>query len=206
MAVALTLTVGAAWAARGPLALFSSNPQGEGASPGTLWDQDVVPQSVERAGAVRIPQHGTVEFWHADTRQGGWCGAIRLPDGGWAATNDGDGGGTAPGCYPTRAQTNGDDPLLVLNGFDYYEVQLDARNRGGSFWRLYYGIVTGERPVVSVLDRSSGRRATASGGGRFILAIPDADPERAVPLPKGADAFGLVAYDAAGHVVASEGR
>ncbi|HZG34343.1 MAG TPA: hypothetical protein VEY87_00705 [Gaiellaceae bacterium] len=85
-------------------------------------------------------------------------------------------------------------------------MQLDARNRGGSFWRLYYGIVTGERPVVSVLDRSSGRRATVSGGGRFILAIPDADPERAVPLPKGADAFGLVAYDAAGHVVASEGR
>ena len=94
--------------------------------------------------------------------------------------------------------------MFVLNGFDYYEVQIDARDRGGSFWRVYYGVLATERPVVSVVDRTSGRRAHVSAGERFMLAVPDAQPERSVPLPGGARAIDLVAYDAGGRVVAAE--
>lgn len=202
---ALTLGVGAAWAATGgALELFQTNPQSDGAAPESLWDQDVIPASVVRAAVLPIPQYGDLEFWYGDAEQGGWCGAIRLPNGQWAATKESGVGGTAPGCYPTREQTNGDDPIFVINGFDYYEVQIDARAEGGSFWRVYYGILATEKPVAAVVDRISGRRAQVHRGERFAIAVPDSQPERTVPLAGNTYAVDLVAYDADGEVIAAE--
>ena len=200
---ALVVGVSAAWAAvSGALELFKTNPQGQGAAPGTLWDQDVVASSVVRAAVLPIPKYGDVQFWYADAEQGGWCGAIRLPDGTWAATKESGIGGTAPGCYPTREQTNAVDPVFVINGFDYYENQIDARGKGGIFWRVYYGILTTDRPVASVVDRITGRRAEVHAGSRFAIAVPDLRPETAAPSP--GYTLDLVARDAAGKVVAEE--
>ena len=199
--VALTVGASVAWAAvDGPLQLFQSNPQGRDAGPASVWHQDVIPASVIRAAVVPVPRVGEVEFWYAEARQGGWCGAIRLPNGDWAGTK-GTGGGTAAGCYPTREQVNGDDPVYVINGFDYYEVQIDAREDGGSFWRVRYGIVSGRTPAVRVVDRVSGRSARVRNGA-FAIALRDADPDRTVPLPGSPQH--LVAYDASGGVVADE--
>jgi hypothetical protein len=199
---ALTLGVSAAWAAvGGPLELFQSNPQSQDAAPASLWDQDVLPSSVVRAAVLAIPRYGAIEFWYADARQGGWCGAIRLPNGTWAATKESGTGGTAPGCYPTREQTNAVEPVFVINGFDYYEDQIDARERGGSLWRVYYGVLSTE-PVAAVVDRVSGRHAEVQAGKRFAIAVPDLRPDRETPRP--GYALDLVAYDAAGNVVAEE--
>ena len=200
---ALVVGVSAAWAAvGGALELFQSNPQGQDATPGTLWDQDVVASSVVRAAVLSIPKYGDVEFWYADAEQGGWCGAIRLPNGTWAATKESGIGGTAPGCYPTREQTNAVDPVFVVNGFDYYEDQIDARASGGTFWRIYYGILAIDGPVASVVDRITGRRAEVHAGKRFAIAVPDPQPETEAPSP--GYALDLVAYDVAGNVVAEE--
>jgi hypothetical protein len=200
---ALVVGVSAAWAAvSGALELFQTNPQGQDAAPGTLWDQDVIASSVVRAAVLSIPNYGDVEFWYADAEQGGWCGAIRLPNGTWAATKESGIGGTAPGCYPTREQTNAVDPVFVINGFDYYENQVDARSSGGMFWRIYYGILSTDRPVASVVDRITGRRAEVHAGKRFAIAVPDLQPETEAPSP--GYALDLVAYDAAGNVVAEE--
>jgi hypothetical protein len=199
----LLLGVGAAWAAAGgALEIFEANPQGRDATPASLWDQDVDPSSVVRAAVISIPRYGDVEYWYADAKQGGWCGAIRLPNGTWAATKESGIGGTVPGCYPTREQTNAVDPVFVINGFDYYEDQVDARDRGGLFWRVYYGILTVDSPVASVVDRLTGRHAKLQGGKRFAIAVPDSQPGG--PPESGTYALDLVAYDAAGRVVAEE--
>ncbi len=201
--LALTVGVSVAWAAAGgPLELFQRNLQAQDAAPGSLWDQDVVPSSVVLAAVLPIPEYGPVEFWYADAKQGGWCGAVRLPNGRWAATNESGIGGTAPGCFPTREQTNAVEPVFVINGFDYYENQIDVRDRGGSFWRVYYGILSTAAPVASVVDRVSGRRAEVQAGKRFAIAVPDRTPDDAVP--DGGYELDLVAYDEAGNIVAKE--
>jgi hypothetical protein len=204
LAAALTVGVGAAWAATsGALELFRNNPQNDGAAPASLWDQDVVPATVVRAASLDIAEYGRVDFWYAESAQGGWCGAIGLPNGRWAATKESGTSGTAPGCYPTREQTNGAHPVFVINGFDYYEVQIDARGAGGSFWRIYSGVIAADEPVADVIDRVTGRRAVVHGGERFALAVPDPQPDRAVPLPNGY-AIDLVAYASNGNVLAAE--
>ena len=197
----LATGAGAAWAAvGGALDVFEANRQGRDAAPGTLWDQDVRPESIVRAAVLSIPHYGQVEYWYADAEQGGWCGGIRLPDGTWAGTHESGVGGTAPGCYPTRAQTNALDPVFAITGFDYYEEQIDARRHGGFLWRVYYGIVSTDRGVASVVDRITGRRAAVQDGVRFAIAVPD----RRTTARRGDYALDLVAYDAAGRVVAQE--
>lgn len=200
---ALVVGVSAAWAAAGgALEIFQANQQGRDAAPATLWDQDVIPSSVVRAAVLPIPKYGDVEFWYGAAKQGGWCGAIRLPNGTWAATKESGIGGTAPGCYPTREQTNAVEPVFVINGFDYYENQVDVRGDGGTFWRIYYGILSIDRPAASVVDRITGRRAQVQAGKRFAIAIPDPQPDTAPPGP--GYAIDLIAYDTAGNVIAEE--
>jgi hypothetical protein len=199
---ALVVGAGAAWAAvGGALELFQTNPQGQDATPKSLWDQDVAPASVTRAAVLSIPRYGNVEFWYGDAKQGGWCGAIRLPNGKWAGTKESGIGGTAPGCYPTREQTNAVEPVFVINGFDYYEDQIDARDRGGSFWRIYYGILATDIPVATLVDRISGRRAAVQDGKRFAIAIADPRPDIE---PDSGYALDLVAYDSNGNIIAEE--
>jgi hypothetical protein len=198
---ALAVGVGTAWAAGGssPLELFQSNPQDDGA-PGSLWHQKVIASTVHRVTVIAIPSVGTVQFWYAESAQHGWCGALRLPGGGWIARDGGplDGGGAVPGCQPTRQQVNGaGEPVFVLNGFDYVEGDVDARAEGHGFWRITYGIVEGRHQPVRVVDRVSGRSAPVLEGHLFALAVLDPDPSKL-------NAMQLVALDADGRVVAEE--
>jgi hypothetical protein len=182
LGVALVVGAGAVWAsgAISPMALFRANPNGEGTNPGDLWHQRVIPASVRRAATVRIPHIGAIQYRYGRTRTHGWCGALRLPGGDWLGTlrSPVDAGGTVPGCYPTRAQVNGRDPVYVLNGFDYDEADVDAHGQGGGFWRIEYGRVT-IRDAVRVTDLRSGRTAPIGRGGTFALALPFPDRMRA---------------------------
>jgi hypothetical protein len=204
VAAALAIGVGAAWATgRDVLQLFDSNPAaGDPADqPASgLWHQIAIPSTVRRAGVLSIPHFGQLELWYAETEQHGWCGAFRLPDGSWAGTK-GSSGGTAPGCYPSRTQVNeaGDSPVFVITGFDYYDVDIDARGKGGSYWRVLYGVTEGKVPAARIVDTISGRRAPILSGKVFAIAFPEADPEgRGAPTRL----WHLVAYDQDGKVIA----
>jgi hypothetical protein len=196
VAAVLVAGAGAAWAsgALSPAALFRSNPQGEGTAPGDLWHQRVIPATVRRVATVRIGHVGPVQLWYARTRSHGWCGALRLPSGEWLGTGRDplDAGGVVPGCYPTRAQVNAHGAVYVLNGFDYQEDDVDARSRGGAFWRIEFGRVT-IRGAVRVEDAVSGRRVPIGRAGTFALALPFQNGDNAW--------MRLVAYDAKGRVV-----
>jgi hypothetical protein len=200
----LGLTVvgaGAAWAAGAwsPTDLFEHNLQSDHGTADGLWQQKVLPNTTAKAATIDLPDVGTVAFWYADTAQNGWCGAIQLPSGAWIGHSDDplDGGGTVPGCYPTREQVNSQgDPVYLLDGFDYQEDDVDARKQGGSFWRIRFGKVTAHG-AIRVTDLVSGRSVPVVHGDLFALAIPDPNPGGPTPLH-------LVAYDATGKVVAGE--
>jgi hypothetical protein len=196
-ATLLAVGIGAVWATGvlGPVALFRANSAyNDDPNAGRLWHQHVIPGSVFKAATVRIPHVGPVQFWFGRTRTHGWCGALRLPAGDWVGTGRDplDGGGTVPGCMPARRQVNGQDPVYVINGFDYQEGNVDATRLGGSFWRIEYGVIR-IRGAVRVADRISGRSAPIARGGAFALALPFPDGN-AAPMR-------LVAYDAEGKVV-----
>jgi hypothetical protein len=203
-AAALAIGVGAAWATgRDVLQLFESNPAAgdlAGQPAGGLWRQIAIPSTARRAGVLSIPRFGQLELWYAETQQHGWCGAFRLPDGSWAGMK-GSSGGTAPGCYPSRTQVNeaGDSPVFVITGFDYYDIDIDARGKGGSYWRVVYGVTEGKLRAASIVDTISGRKATILSGKVFAIAFPDPDPDG-----KGAPKrlWHLVAYDQSGKVIA----
>lgn len=202
LVVAALVVTGIAWAAGAlsPLALFQANPEADGSAPGSLWDQQVVTGSVRQVGDVEVPQVGTVAFWYGLTRQGGWCAGLRLPGGEWLGTGKSalDGGGTVPGCFPTRDMVNGasSTPVYVIDGFDYVESDVDARSVGGSFWRLRYGRITAPG-AVRVTDLVSGESAAVTDGDLFLLALRDPDPTKNTTLH-------LVASDRAGKIVADD--
>ncbi len=202
VAIALVaLGAGAGWAAvkQDPVSLFRSNPQMDGSDPRGLWHQQVIPASVRQAGSVVVPGAGRVRFWYGETRQHGWCGALRMPDGGWLGTPGVGAGGIVPGCFPTRQQVNDQDQVYVLNGFDYGEDDIDLRSSGGGFWRITFGRVTGLRPAARVVDRVSGTSVPVSEGSLFVIALRDPDPTHPFPTH-------LVAYDSAGRLVADDHR
>jgi hypothetical protein len=197
----LVFGVGVAWASGflSPLGVFENNAQRDGNPAGSIWDQSVVPNTVREISSVSIPKVGAVGFWYGKTKGGGWCGALQLPAGGWLGTGSGplDAGGTVPGCYPTRTAINGaaKTPVLVINGLDYQEDDVDARSLGGSFWRIRYGIV--DVPgAAKVVDRASGAEAPVHDG-LFELAVAD-------PTPMAATPFHLVVLNADGTTVADD--
>jgi hypothetical protein len=201
VAAALAFGVGVAWAAGvlSPLTVFQDNAQKDGNPPGSIWDQSVLPGSVRHISTVQIPKVGGVAFWYGKTKEGGWCGALQLPGGDWLGTGSAslDAGGTVPGCYPTRAAINSaaGSPVLVINGFDYQEDDVDARALAGSFWRIRFGYAGGTG-AVTAMDRASGAEAPVHHG-LFELAVSDPDPTAGTP-------FHLVTLNAAGAVVADD--
>jgi hypothetical protein len=198
----VALTTGIAWAAGAltPLALFQSNPEHDGSPAGGLWDQHVVAGSVSEVGAVEIPKVGSVAFWYGRSAEGGWCAALRLPSGEWLGTGKDklDGGGTVPGCFPTREAVNGASarPVYVINGFDYVEDDVDTRSVDGTFWRIYYGRIAAPG-AARVTDLASGQSTSVVDGGLFLLAVVDPDPTHLNELH-------LVAYASNGRIVADD--
>jgi hypothetical protein len=199
---ALALTSGIAWAAGAlsPLGLFQSNPEHDGSAPGGLWDQHVVAGSVHDVGSVDVPHVGAVAFWYGRSSEGGWCAALRLPSGDWLGTGKAklDGGGTVPGCFPTREAVNdaATPPVYVITGFDYVEDDVDTRSVDGTFWRIYYGRITAPG-AARIADVVSARSTAVVDGNLFILAVPDPDPLNRNELH-------LVAYGSDGRIVADD--
>jgi hypothetical protein len=170
----------------------------------SAWHQQVIPASVHRATTITIPGIGPVELWYGDARQGGFCTALRLPDGRWQGTlrSPLDGGGAEAGCRPTREQINaaGPTPVLILDGFDYVDAVITPPGGGPGVWRVDYGVVRGRRPPVRVVDRVSGRETPVAEHRLFALAQWD-------PHPSGRPRdTRFVALDAAGRVVAGSPR
>jgi len=178
---AVVFTSGIAWAAGAlsPLDLFQSNPEDDGSAPAGLWDQHVVSSSVTQVGSVDVPKAGSVAFWYGRSAEGGWCAALRLPSGDWLGTGKDklDGGGTVPGCFPTREAVNGAStkPVYVIDGFDNIEDDVDTRSNGGSFWRIYYGRITAE-DAVRVTDLTSGRSTSVVRNGPLHARRPGSRP------------------------------
>ena len=152
---------------------------------------------------MSIPRYGNVELWSAETEQHGWCSALQLPDGKWSGLNSG-AGGAAPGCYPSRAATNAaaGTPVYVISGFDYYETTVDAREHGGRFWRIVYGVTEFAKPAARIVDTVSGREVTISKGRFFALLVPDDNPGSPSPKPL----YHFVAYDATGKAIADSAK
>lgn len=191
----VAVCAGGAWAGGvvSPLSLFEANPSYDAADPGNaLWNQHVLPSSVVDVADIDVPKAGPVSVWLARSKEGGWCGALRLPDGSWAAAPGSSVGGTVPGCYPTREQVNAHDPVYVIDGFDYVEDQVDARSHGGSFWRIEFGLVR-IPDAVRVVDTVSGRSAPVVRDEFFALALPFPD---GLTMP-----MRLIAVDADGNRV-----
>jgi hypothetical protein len=207
-AAALVVGVATAWAAGGGdlRSIFASNPAGGGTPghpPTGLWRQTAMPSTVGRVGVISVPSLGDVELWSAETKEGGWCSALRLPNGEWSGM-PGTSGGAAPGCYPSRTATNdaSGTPVYVISGFDYYETTVDARDRGGRFWRIVYGVTEFPKPAARIVDTVSGHEVTISKGRFFGLLVPDDDPGTPSPKPL----YHLVAYDARGKPIADSDK
>ena len=87
--------------------LFQADPQGLNFN-GDI--ETVLPSTVHQIATVNIPDYGQVAIWGATTKPGGFCFALKLPDGDWGGLNisqnaqDGWDGGAIPGCAQTRQQ------------------------------------------------------------------------------------------------------
>jgi hypothetical protein len=180
-----------------------------------LWTQSVIPSSIRDAAAVTIPGVGIAQFWYAQTTQGGWCSALKLPDGNWAGTttdDPSDGGGSQPGCQPTRVQINaaGTAPVYEIDGFDYDagNIALEANLRafsGDGYWHVYYGMVSTDGDPIRVVEENSGASVPIEPGGLFAIAVwdpnlPSEGPPNGVPFTPH-----FVAVNAAGTTVADTG-
>jgi hypothetical protein len=141
---------------------------------------------------VDVPGIGKVELWAADGSSAtGACLGLRFPDGSWGASN-GRSGGNGPACFTER-----DDPMfqhvLIPTGIDALETQVDS-----PFTRIVYGVVDSDKPptAVTIVDQVTGTSTAVVDGRFFTYVDPRADRQK--------DDHTLVAYDAAGKVVAAE--
>ena len=87
--------------------VFQDDPQGLNFN-GNI--ETVLPSTVRQLATVNIPDYGQVAVWGATTKPGGFCFALKLPDGAWGGfhtsqdAQDGWYGGSVPGCFQTRQQ------------------------------------------------------------------------------------------------------
>jgi hypothetical protein len=180
-----------------PARLFQVSPGRFGpTSNGKPFRETVIPATIRKAETLTVPGVGSVQFWVADSKQHGVCAALRLPAGRWAGMqNGGRVGGELPGCVPTRAQMGAG--ALIIDGFDYTESDVVAS--GAKRWMLLYGAVTAPGEPVAVRDRFSGRSTRAVDGRYFAIALRPFHNDYG-------DHVHLQAFNAAGRLVASQGR
>lgn len=180
-----------------PARLFQVSPGRFGPTTnGKPFRETVIPGTVRKAETLTVPGVGSVQFWIADSKQHGVCAALRLPSGGWAGMQDGGRiGGELPGCVPTRAQMGAG--ALIIDGFDYTQSNVVAA--GGKHWMLLYGAVSAPGEPVMVRDRFSGRSTRVVDGRYFAIALRPFHNDYG-------DYVHLQAFNAAGGLVASEGR
>ncbi len=153
--------------------------------------ETVIRSSVRTIAKPIVPGVGAVQFWVGDTKQHGYCVALRLPNGNWAGLEDvARLGGSVPGCQPTRAQVGAG--ALILSGFDYTDAEVPTKS-GKGLDLVYCQIVAPGHPT-KVRDDFSGVAAPVIDGKYFMLVTQAGDSGN----------IHLVALDAAGKVIADE--
>lgn len=195
--------------------LFRYDPQGQiGASGSRVQPRDfngdietVLPSTVHQLTALDVPDYGTVQVWGATTKPGGFCFALKLPDGDWGGfhisqdAQDGWFGGSIPGCFQTRQQQilkqtplkPGQQPsgttgqLLYPLPVDQWDNEI--KNSAGQQYVIYVGYVEVQGTAATVRDPATGASAPVLTGGYFALAEPSHG---------GDDSAALQVLDAAG--------
>jgi hypothetical protein len=160
---------------------------------GTLvpFKETVITSSVRMIADPTFPGIGAVQFWVGDTKQHGYCTALRLPGGTWAGLKDLPGeGGSIPGCQPTRRQVGWG--TLILSGFDYNDEGVITRS--GQDRSLIYGQIVAPGHPTKVRDQNSGVTSSVIDGKYFILD----------EKPYGGGDTHLVALNRSGKIVADE--
>lgn len=160
---------------------------------GTLvpYTETVIPSTVRMIAKRAVPGVGVVQFWVGDTKQHGYCTALRLPGGTWAGLKDeGQVGGSIPGCQPTRAQVGAG--ALILSGFDYTDEEVPTHSGGGL--DLIYGQIVAPGDPTRVRDDIGGATGPVIDGKYFMLVLHAGQ----------SNDTHLVALNASGKVVADE--
>jgi hypothetical protein len=140
--------------------------------------ENVIPASVHDRAIVTVPDYGKVQFWAATTRQGGFCSAVQLPNGSWAAYpmtahfSGGFDGGTVPGCTDTEQQRSigelGQSSAEAPTTHEGFDDEVKTRN--GQVWELFFGYVTTQGRAAMLKDVATGHTAPVTPAGYFLLA------------------------------------
>jgi hypothetical protein len=179
-----------------PLRLFERNPDVIGATPAAEWKQTVIPSTIRKLGTFTVAGVGPLQYWVANTKQHGVCGALRTADGQWVGLQHrGMAGGSFPGCYPTRAQVGAG--ALIIDGFDFIESSVNGRQ--GQRWIIIYGAVSAPQTLARVRDTFSGTNASLVSGHYFAIALHPVGNDYG-------DDVHLEAFNAAGQQIATQGK
>lgn len=167
--------------------LFQADPQGLNFN-GDI--ETVLPATVRQVATVNIPDYGQVAVWGATTKPGGFCFALKLPNGDWGGLNqsedaqDGWDGGAIPGCAQTRQQAilretplqPGQQPsgttgqLLMPTAKEQWDNEV--KNSDGTQYTLYVGYVEVQGTAATVLDTDSNLSTPVMPDGYYVLAEP----------------------------------
>jgi hypothetical protein len=173
--------------------LFQNDPQAQLMQNGKNFNGDieaVLPSTVRELTTVSIPDYGQVAVWGATTKPGGFCFAMKLPDGDWGGlhtsqdSQNGWNGGSIPGCFQTRQQQilkqtplkSGQQPsgktgqLLLLTPVEEWDNEV--KNGAGKQYTIYTGYVEVQGTATTVRDPATGATAQVLPGGYYALAEP----------------------------------
>jgi hypothetical protein len=172
-----------------PLQLFERNPAAQ-------YKETVIASSVRKLGTFSVAGVGPIQYWVANTKQRGICGALRMSSGLWMGLQHGGReNGSFPGCYPARAQTGAG--ALIIDGFDY--ILSSVTGRQGQQWFIVYGAVSGHQNPTRVRDTFSKTNAALVSGHYFAIALHPFHNDYG-------DYVHLEAFDAAGQRIATQGK
>ena len=167
--------------------VFQDDPQGLNFN-GNI--ETVLPSTVRQFATVSIPDYGQVAVWGQTTKPGGFCFAMKLPDGAWGGLNtsqdaeDGWDGGSIPGCFQTRQQQillqNALKPGEQPNGATGQELMptpLEAwnntiKNSDGQQYTIYTGYVEAQGTAATIQDSATGVSTQVLPDGYYVLAEP----------------------------------
>jgi hypothetical protein len=153
--------------------------------------ETVLPSTVQQLTTVSIPDYGQVAVWGATTKPGGFCFALKLPDGAWGGfhtsqdAQDGWLGGEVPGCFQTREQQTvldetplqpGQQPSpttgqeLIPTPLEVWDNEVE--NNDGHQYVLYIGFVEAQGAAATVRDPDTGATTQVMPNGYYVLAEP----------------------------------
>jgi hypothetical protein len=188
--------------------VFENNPQQAlnptppvGQTVPATGQETVIPASVRELASATVPGYGQVQFWGAPTTQGGFCFAIKLPDGSWGGyplslhPRGGWVGGSIPGCTSTQEHqvitepavpagqhlTNADDGLAdngdLIGPTPVEQWRQQVKSSNGKLWNLSIGYVEVQGTAATVRDPGSGATAPVTTNGYYLLVEPSGGGE-----------------------------